>query len=103
MRHRPSPSYQQVGTPPLPVWRLQYGNTFRGCSYSLMFGPPGLLTSPVAPAAMHVAALGSRGFYIRAYRGLLPPRAADMLAVRIEQLTAEGLSPSKIRGLAGRS
>ena len=26
-----------------------------------------------------------------------------MLAVRIEQLTVEGLSPSKIRGLAGRS
>jgi hypothetical protein len=25
--------------------------------------------------------LGSRGFYVRAYHGSLPPRAADMLAV----------------------
>ena len=46
---------------------------------------------------------GSRDFYVHAYLGSLPPRAVDMLAVRIEQLTAEGLSPSKIRGLAGRS
>lgn len=47
--------------------------------------------------------LGSRDFYVHAKLGSLPPRAVDMLAVRIEQLTAEGLSPSKIRGLAGRS
>ena len=48
-------------------------------------------------------ALGSRGFYVHAYLGPLPRRAVDMLAVRIEQLTAEGLSPSKTRGSAGRS
>lgn len=47
--------------------------------------------------------LGSRGFYVHAHLGLLPRRAVDMLAVRIEQLTAEGLSPSKTRGHAGRS
>ena len=45
----------------------------------------------------------SRDFYVHAYLGSLPLRAVDMLAVRIEQLTAEGLAPSKIRGLAGRS
>ena len=50
-----------------------------------------------------VLAPGSRDFFIHAYLGLLPPQAVDMLAVRIEQLTAEGLSPSKISGLAGRS
>ena len=37
--------------------------------------------------------LGSRGFYFHAYLGSLPPRVVDMLAVRIEQLTAWGLSP----------
>jgi hypothetical protein len=37
--------------------------------------------------------LGSRGFYVRAYCGLLPPRTSDMLAVRIGQLTAWGLTP----------
>ena len=50
-----------------------------------------------------IPTLGSRGFYVHAYLGLLPRRAVDMLAVRIEQLTAEGLSPSKTRGPAGRS
>jgi hypothetical protein len=47
--------------------------------------------------------LGSRGFYVRAYLGSLPPRAADMLTVRFGQLTVEGLTPSKIRSLAGCS
>jgi hypothetical protein len=37
--------------------------------------------------------LGSCGFYVRASHGLLPPRAPDMLAVRIGQLTAWGLTP----------
>lgn len=52
---------------------------FRGCSHSLMFRPPDLLATQVAPTA--VLPLGSRGFYIRAYCGLLPPRTSDMLAV----------------------
>jgi hypothetical protein len=47
--------------------------------------------------------LGSRDFYLHAYLGPLPRRAVDMLAVRIEQLTAHGLAPSKIHGPAGRS
>lgn len=47
--------------------------------------------------------LGSRDFYFRAYLSSLPPRAADMLTVRFGQLTVEGLSPPKIRGLVGRS
>jgi hypothetical protein len=41
---------------------------------------------------------GSREFQVHAYLDSLPHRAVDMLAVRIEQLTAEGLSPSKICG-----
>ena len=48
-----------------------------GCTYR---------RAPIGP-------LGSRGFYFHAYLGSLPPRAVDMLAVRIEQLTAWGLSP----------
>ena len=46
---------------------------------------------------------GGRGFYVPAYLGSLPPRAGDMLTVRIGQLTVEGLSPSKIRSLVGCS
>ncbi len=63
----------------------------RGCSYSIIFRPADLLATQVAPTA--VFPLGSRGFYVRAYCGLLPPRTSDMLAVRIGQLTAWGLSP----------
>ena len=63
----------------------------------------GLNPAPMATTQGLSPTLGSRGFYVHAYLGPLPRRAVDMLAVRIEQLTAEGLSPSKIRGLAGRS
>ncbi len=66
-----------------------------------MFRPPDLLATQVAPTA--VVPLGSRGFYVRAEPVLLPSQASDMLAVRIGQLTAWGLTPHKIRGLAGRS
>jgi hypothetical protein len=63
----------------------------RGCSYSIIFRPADLLATQVAPTA--VIPLGSRGFYVRAYCGLLPPRTSDILAVRIGQLTAWGLTP----------
>jgi len=74
---------------------------FRGCSHSLMFRPAGLLATPIAPTA--VIPPGSRGFYVRAYHGSLPPRAPDMLTVRFGQLTGRGLSPLKIRSLVGCS
>ena len=64
----------------------------RVCSPSRSFQPWGMSSTP-----------GRHGFYVHAYLGLLPPRAVDMLTVRIEQLTVEGLTPSKICGLAGRS
>jgi len=59
--------------------------------------------TPIATSQHWSHALGSRDFYFHAYLGSLPPRAVDMLAVRIEQLTAEGLSPSKNCDRAGRS
>jgi hypothetical protein len=62
-----------------------------------------LIPTPIATSQHQDHALGGRDFYFHASLGSLPPRAVDILAVRIEQLTAEGLSPSKIRGLAGRS
>lgn len=87
-----------------PAQRRRCGGCSRGCSHSLMFRPPGLLATQVVPTAWYGShTKGSRDFYVHAYLGSLPHRAVDMLAVRIEQLTAEGLSPSKIRGLAGRS
>jgi hypothetical protein len=105
---------QGIGLPPfltgsaphkIPHNDFRTGLDFRGCSHSLMFRPPGLLATQVVPTAGLASrpAQGSRDFYVHAELGSLPPRAVDMLTVRIEQLTVEGLSPSKIRGLAGRS
>ena len=74
---------------------------FRGCSHSLMFRPTGLLATPVAPT--DISLCGSRGFSVRASHGLLPPRAPDMLTVRIGPLTVWGLSPHQIRSLVGCS
>ena len=35
-------------------------------------------------------AQGSRGFYVRAYRALLPPHAPDMLTARIQAIDGTG-------------
>ena len=61
---------------------------FRGCSHSLMFRPAGVLATQIAPTDT-ATPYGSCDFSIRASRGLLPPHAPDMLAVRIGPLTAE--------------
>ncbi len=42
---------------------------------------------------------GCRGFYIRAYHGLLPPHVPDMLVVRIGQLTTGECHPIRFPAL----
>jgi hypothetical protein len=101
-RQRPSPRSDRVGAPLCAVQRLPYGALFRGCSHSLMFRPIGLLATQIAPTATAIP-YGSRDFYVRASRGLLPSHAPDMLTVRIGQLTVWGLAPHQIRSLVGCS
>jgi len=62
---------------------------FRGCRYSFMFRPPSLLSPQIVPTAA-ILPQGSRGFYVRAYRALLPPHAPDMLTVRIQVIDGTG-------------
>jgi hypothetical protein len=62
---------------------------FRGCRYSLMFRPPSLLSPQIVPTAA-ILPQGSRGFYVRAYRALLPPHAPDMLTVRVQVIDGTG-------------
>src|SRR5215468_5306886 len=62
---------------------------FRGCRYSFMFRPPSLLTPQIVPTAA-ILPQGSRGFYVRAYRALLPPHAPDMLTVRRQVIDGTG-------------
>ena len=62
---------------------------FRGCRYFVMFRPPSLLTPQIVPTAA-ILPQGSRGFYVRAYRALLPPHAPDMLTVRRQVIDGTG-------------
>jgi len=68
-----------------------------------MFRPPSLLTTQVAPTAVALCPLGSRGVYFQAFHVLLPPRDLEMLAARIEQLAAGDFHPISIRSLVGCS
>ena len=70
------------------------GTTFRSCSHLLMFRPTGLLATPVAPTS-RLSALGSRGFYIRAYQSSLPHSAADMLSVQNRAIDGRRTSTSQ--------
>lgn len=104
IRHRPSPLPQWIGT-----WHALLQNDFRQacvveaadlsccaglrvCSPPLSFRPEGIASTP-----------GRHGLYVHASLSCLPPRAVDMLTVRIEALTVAGLAPSKSGGLASRS
>src|SRR5215510_4204984 len=101
--HRPSPRWNRLGTPQDPYSDFRTGmisglQSFADVQASGFARHPGrsYRNGSVDPR-------GSRGFSVRASDGLLPPRPSDMLAVRIGQLTAWGLTPHKMRGLAGRS
>jgi hypothetical protein len=74
-----------VGFPLLVHDATFRGNDFRGCRHSIMFKPPSLFASQVAPTATAMP-LGGRGFYVRAERASLPPHAPDMLAVRTQAI-----------------
>lgn len=103
---RPSPSPKWVGTPQHFRTTTSVRALFSRLQSFTNVQASGLARHPGRShrrARFSNHTLGSHDFYVHAYLGSLPIRAVDMLAVRIEQLTAEGLSPSKIRGLAGRS
>jgi hypothetical protein len=54
-----------------------------------MFRPPSLLAPRIVPTAANMAQ-GSWGFYVRAYRALLPPHAPDMLTAQIQAIDGTG-------------
>ena len=100
-RHRPSRRWDPVG-----AWQYPYSN-FRRVSISRLQSFTDVQARRFArhPDCSYRSAYtpGSRGFYVRAYHGSLPPRAPDMLTVRFGQLTVRGLPPLKIRSLVGCS
>lgn len=108
----PVSSHQASAFPPLaqgrllpsPEKRFLLGVPFRGCSHSVMFRPPSLLATQVAPTDMNnQLSYGSRDVYFRAPQGLLPHLTSDMLAVRIGQLTAGDLHPIRLAASSAAS
>jgi hypothetical protein len=81
--HRTSafPSSLQGRLPRRTLERLHYGHLFRGCSHAVIFRPPGLLITQVAPTEASYRCCVAVTFYIRAPHGSLPHRAPDMLVV----------------------
>ncbi len=90
-----------VGFPNRPAKRLHAAGVSRSSPF-LTFRPPGLLATQVSPTAARKRPQGSRDFSTRANHAPLPMHASGMLAVRIRQLTAVGLSPPKTCSLVGR-
>ena len=77
------------------------GGLFGAAAISSCSGPPVCLPPRWLPPPRPFQASGSRGFYFWAPHSSLPPRGPDMLAVRIEQLTAGRFALPKIRSLVG--
>ena len=101
LSHRPSPKSHRVGSSTAIRTTTSEREVFRGCSHLMIFRPPSLLPPrSFPPLDISVPdAQGGRGVYVRAQRGLLPPRASDMLAVRIRAIDGKGLSPSRFAAL----
>ena len=77
-RLRPSPEINGSASRFSPRTRFS-ADSFRGCSYFVMFRPPSLLASQIVPTAANIRQ-GGRGFYVRAERASLPSHASDMLS-----------------------
>jgi hypothetical protein len=90
--HSPVSSPVTSAFPKFPVGRLNHKiplNDFRAGGISQLQSFDNLqasefaATQVVPTAGVHSGCRGGRGVYVRAERGSLPPRASDMLAVRM--------------------
>ena len=72
-------------------------------SHLIIFRPALLLATLVAPTLTAQSPSSSRDVYFRAPRGLFPPHAPDILAVRTGQLTAGDLHPIRLAALSAAS
>jgi hypothetical protein len=92
--HMPVSSLRTSAFPPfgpgrrstMPMQRLQHGVLFEAAVIPSRSGPQ-VCSPPRSLLPLGLTPHGSRGFYVRASRGLLPPHAPDILTVRVGQLT----------------
>jgi len=87
--HRPSPTGVWVGFPLKPANTTFCGAFFEAAAISLCSGLR-VCSSPRSFLPLRIPPQGSRDFYIRAERALLPPHAPDMLAARIQAIGGAG-------------
>src|SRR5712691_5115009 len=87
-RHRPSPRSDRVGAPPCPCSDFSTAPFARLQSFADVQARR-CAHHPGRSYRYGITPHGSRGLYVRASRGSLPPHAPDRLAVRIGPLTAE--------------
>src|SRR6202047_2328895 len=66
----------------IPLETTSCGGTFEVADISLCSGLQ-VCSPPRSSLPLRILPQGSRGFYVRAERGSLPPRASDMLTARI--------------------
>jgi hypothetical protein len=101
--HRPSPREKWVGFPQLSrLKRLHAGGTFEVADISLCSGLQ-VCSPPRSSLPLRILPQGSRGFYVRAERGSLPPRASDMLTARRQAIGGTGTCTPLDCGLVGCS
>ena len=73
----------------IPLETTSCGGTFEVADISLCSGLQ-VCSPPRSFLPLRILLQGSRGFYVRAYRALLPPHAPDMLTVRIQVIDGTG-------------
>ena len=92
-RQRPHVRGETFGTPDDPCNATSTGDSFRGCSNSLMFRLLRSLDPPVAPTAEALSPQGGRAVYTTHRSVGYLPRDVASLRVRHEQLTRRDFHP----------
>src|SRR5262249_50044435 len=101
--HRPSPEAKLFGLPQLSrLKRLSCRGIFEVADISLCSGLQ-VCSPPRSSLPLRILPQGSRGFYVRAKRGSLPPRASDMLTARRQAIGGTGTCTPLDCGLVGYS
>ena len=101
-QQRPSLRDNRSAYPQCSAQRLQSGKVYAVAVIPVMFQPPGLLATPVAPTAAVLAA--GQPWRFRSSRTCVVAFARIEYASRPNRATdGRGLTPHKTRGLVGRS
>src|SRR6476646_1576017 len=101
--HRPSPKENGLASRSYPACNdFVRGRIFEVADISLCSGLQ-VCSPPRSSLPLRILPQGSRGFYVRAERGSLPPRASDMLAARRQAIGGAGTSTPLDCGLVGCS